>query len=156
MGCTEPIFELYKSDKYPDGSIIVPISYIDKKSKERKTSDVLIRFSKVRAEFYDQTAIPTGDPGSKPLGKYVKKLEGISVVRAGREIDFGSFDFYDKTNNPYHRWWGCEICFDPVLDEVFGVANNKQQVELRDNREDKDPDAEDSLCLLYTSPSPRD
>ena len=145
VGCTEPIFELYKSDKYPDGSIIVPISYIDKKSKERKTSDVLIRFSKVRAEFYDQTAIPTGDPGSKPLGKYVKKLEGISVVRAGREIDFGSFDFYDKTNNPYHRWWGCEICFDPVLDEVFGVANNKQQVELRDNREDKDPDAEDSL-----------
>ncbi len=72
-------------------------------------------------------------------------MEGISVVRAGREIDFGSFDFFDKTNNPFHRWWGCEICFDPVLDEVFGVANNKQQVELRDNREDKDPDAEDSL-----------
>lgn len=144
-GCTEPIFELYKSDKCPDGTVTVPVSYIDKKTNEKKSSDVIIRFSKVRAEFYDQTAIPVGDPGSKPLGQYVKKLEGISVVRAGREIDFGSFDFYDKTNNPYHRWWGCEICFDPVLDEIFGVANNKQQVELRDNREDKDPDAEDSL-----------
>lgn len=106
----------------------------------------LLCFSKVRAEFYDQTAISSGDPGTKPIGKYVKKLEGISVVRAGREIDFGAFDFYDKTNNPYHRWWGCEICFDPVLDEVFGVANNKQQVELRDDAE-PEMDANNELIL---------
>ncbi len=145
INCTEPIFELYDTNNCKNGEVSVPISYVDRKTGEKKKSDVIVRFSRVRAEFYDQTAIPTGDPGSKPIGKYTKKLEGISVVRAGREIDFGSFDFYDKTNNPYHRWWGCEICFDPVLDEVFGVANNKQQVELRDNREDKDPDAEDSL-----------
>lgn len=129
INCTEPIFSLY-------GEVVLPIAYIDKKTGDEKKSDVLIRFSKVRAEFYDQTAIPTGDPGSKPIGKFVKKLEGISVVRAGREIDFGVFDFYDKTNNPYHRWWGCEICFDPVLDEIFGVANNKQQVELKNDMAD--------------------
>ena len=132
INCTEPIFETYGNN---DGEVIIQIPYVDKKTGEEKTSDVLIRFSKVRAEFYDQTAISTGDPGNKPIGKYAKKLEGISVVRAGREIDFGAFDFYDKTNNPYHRWWGCEILFDPVLDEVFGVSNNKQQVELRDDAE---------------------
>ena len=132
INCTEPIFEPYGDN---DGEVIIQIPYVDKKTGEEKTSDVLIRFSKVRAEFYDQTAISTGDPGNKPIGKYTKKLEGISVVRAGREIDFGAFDFYDKTNNPYHRWWGCEILFDPVLDEVFGVSNNKQQVELRDDAE---------------------
>ncbi|WP_297290626.1 ATP-binding protein [uncultured Flavonifractor sp.] len=132
INCTEPIFEPYGDN---DGEVIIQIPYVDKKTGEEKTSDVLIRFSKVRAEFYDQTAISTGDPGNKPIGKYAKKLEGISVVRAGREIDFGAFDFYDKTNNPYHRWWGCEILFDPVLDEVFGVSNNKQQVELRDDAE---------------------
>lgn len=132
INCTEPIFEPYGND---NGEVIISIPYTDKKTGEQKDSDVLVRFSKVRAEFYDQTAISTGDPGNKPIGKYVKKLEGISVVRAGREIDFGAFDFYDKTNNPYHRWWGCEILFDPVLDEVFGVANNKQQVELRDDSE---------------------
>ena len=132
INCTEPIFEAYGAN---DGEVIIPIPYTDKKTGEQKSSDVLVRFAKVRAEFYDQTAISTGDPGSKAIGKYVKKLEGISVVRAGREIDFGVFDFYDKTNNPYHRWWGCEILFDPVLDEIFGVANNKQQVELRDDFE---------------------
>ena len=131
QNCTEPIFSLYHEEK-------ISFPYIDQKTKERKNSDVVVRFSRVRAEFYDQTAIPTGDPGSKPLGRYAKKLEGISVVRAGREIDFGTFDFYDKTNSPQHRWWGCEICFEPVLDELFGVSNNKQQVELHDDRADAD------------------
>jgi hypothetical protein len=48
-------------------------------------------------------------------------------------------------NNPFHRWWGCEICFDPVLDEVFGVSNNKQQVELHDDSTNRDIDAEDTI-----------
>lgn len=146
INCTEPIFTPYGDN---NGEVRLPISYTDRSTGETKTSDVIIRFAKVRAEFYDQTAISSGDPGSKPIGRYVKKLEGISVVRAGREIDFGAFDFYDKTNSPYHRWWGCEICFDPVLDELFGVANNKQQVELRDDGNDKEasPDGERILTL---------
>ena len=145
-GCTEPIFAPFGEDS---GQIVVPISYIDKDSGASRTSDVLVRFSKVRPEFYDQTAISSGDPGTKPIGKYAKKLEGISIVRAGREIDFGMFDFYDNLNNPYHRWWGCEICFDPVLDEVFGVSNNKQQVELHKDRDsvDTSPNGESSLTL---------
>ena len=138
INCTEPIFGTYGDN---DGEVIIPVPYVDRKTGEKKTSDVLVRFSKVRDAFYDQTAIPTGNPGQMPLGKYVKKLEGISVVRAGREIDFGVFDFFDKTNNPYHRWWGCEILFTPELDEVFGVSNNKQQVELKnDGNESKDYD----------------
>lgn len=143
--CTESIFAPYTTSQNTTGEVVLPISYTDNKTGETKSSDVIIRFSKVRAEFYDQTAISSGDPGSKPLGKYVKKLEGISIVRAGREIDFGIFDFYDRVNNPYHRWWGCEICFNPVLDELFGVSNNKQQVELHDDRSDLDADAGESL-----------
>lgn len=145
INCTEPIFEPYSTEQNPAGEVVLPVEYIDKKSGEKKTSDVVIRFSKVRPEFYDQTAIPTGEPGSKPLGKYVKKLEGVSVVRAQREIDFGAFDFYDRVNNPYHRWWGCEILFEPVLDELFGVSNNKQQVELHDDRSDRDLEAEEGI-----------
>ena len=125
INCTEPIFAPYGDE------VRVPITYTDKKTGEEKTSDIKIHFSKVRKEFYDQTAISSGDPGGKPIGRYVKKLEGVSIVRAGREIDFGIFDFYENINQPFHRWWGCEICFEPVLDELFGVANNKQQVELR-------------------------
>ena len=90
----------------------------------------------VKPKFYDETAFPTGNPGSYAFGKYAKKMEGISVVRANREIDFRQFDFYSTVNEPQHRWWGCEIIFDPILDEAFGVANNKQYVELKKIEED--------------------
>lgn len=127
---TENIFEPYTYEKYENGVIPFSIQYIDKETGEIKEHNIEIRFSKVRKEFYDKTAV-AGDPGGKPLGRYVKRLEGISIVRANREIDFGQFDFYENINEPQHRWWGCEIKFDPILDEAFGVANNKQSVELR-------------------------
>lgn len=126
INCTEPLFESY-------GGVILPVPYVDQKTGITKKSDVVIRFSKVRSEFYDYAAIPRGEPNNKSIGKYTKRLEGISIVRNGVEIDFGTFDFFDKANNPYHRWWGCEICFDSVLDETFGVPFNKQHVELYRN-----------------------
>lgn len=127
--CTETIFEPYGNNEYPDGIFPFRIKYNDSSTGEVKEHEVQIRFSKVRNIFYDKTAI-SGNPGNTALGKHVKKLEGISIVRANREIDFGQFDFYESINQPEHRWWGCEIKFDPVLDEVFGVSNNKQHVEL--------------------------
>lgn len=130
IDCTESIFEPYGNAQYPDGVVPFPIKYIDPHTYEIKESIVEIRFSKVRNVFYDKSAI-SGNPGNTSLGKHVKKLEGISVVRANREIDFGQFDFYENINMPEHRWWGCEIKFNPELDEAFGVANNKQHVELR-------------------------
>jgi len=125
----EPLFEPFKNDAYPDGVMKVPVKYRDRDSKEVCESIVTLTFSVVRREFYDITAIK-GDPGGTSMGRHVKKLEGISVVRSGREIDFGQFDFYTNLNEPQHRWWGCEISFPPELDEAFGVSNNKQHVEL--------------------------
>jgi len=130
IGCTQPVFKPYGNEIYPNGIVPVSIKYIDSKTSEIKESTVEIKFSIVKDEFYDKSAI-SKDPGNTPLGKHVKKLEGISIVRANREIDFGQFDFYENVNQPQHRWWGCEIRFNPELDEAFGVANNKQHVELR-------------------------
>lgn len=127
--CTEPVFEAYGDEEHPDGVFIIPVKYLSRSNNEIKESKVEIRFSKVKDIFYDLTAIPQ-NPGNTELGKHVKKLEGVSIVRANREIDFGRFDFYDNINEPQHRWWGCEIRFEPELDEAFGVANNKQHVEL--------------------------
>lgn len=121
----EPIFEPYKG-----GEVSIDIKYMDKTGSV-KTSIVKIHYSVVKNKFYDQTAIEN-DPGRYAIGKYAKKLEGVSVVRAGREIDFRKFDFYENVNEPEHRWWGCEILFNPELDEVFGVSNNKQYVELKE------------------------
>ncbi len=59
-----------------------------------------------------------------PYGKHAKGNVGISVVRAGRELelDQGIVSQYD----PRERWWGVEIEFSPALDDLFGVTNNKQ------------------------------
>lgn len=65
--------------------------------------------------------------GTKIVGKHYGNNTGISFVRAGREIDFGSFGFLDASE-PRHRWWGAEVRFEPVLDELFGVTNNKQEI----------------------------
>lgn len=65
--------------------------------------------------------------GNSEVGKHYGNNSGISFVRAGREIDFGAFGFLDASD-PRNRWWGAEIRFDPVLDELFGVTNNKQEV----------------------------
>lgn len=140
----EPPFELYTAKGLSSGEEQIPVKYMDKQGNVVESS-VLVRFSIVKAKFYDETAFPKGtNPGQYALGKYASKLEGISVIRARREIDFRRFDFYDVINEPQHRWWGCEIIFEPELDELFGIANNKQYVELKKvDVQDLDPDEND-------------
>lgn len=140
----ESPFELYTAKGTGTGEVNVPIKYYNKNG-EIETGSVMLRFSIVKDKFYDETAFPKGsNPGNYALGKHAAKMEGISVVRARREIDFRRFDFYNVINEPQHRWWGCEIVFDPILDEVFGVANNKQYVELKKvDAEDLDPEERD-------------
>lgn len=62
--------------------------------------------------------------GSLPHGKHAQSNEGVSIVRAGRELDI------DKSllisHDTTERWWGVEIDFPPALDEIMGVSNNKQ------------------------------
>ena len=58
----------------------------------------------------------------------ITKCAGVSVVRAGREVDYGWFFFGDKRRENYDDWWRCEISFDPILDEAFGMTHTKQQI----------------------------
>ncbi len=68
-----------------------------------------------------------------PFGKSTRLINntGISIVRNGREIDFGSFGFFNSYNVPDYRWWGIEISFKSDLDAAFGISNNKQYVNLK-------------------------
>ena len=83
--------------------------------------------SKVEFRFTIATPEIQNLGGSSIVGKHYGNNTGISFVRAGREIDFGSFGFLDASE-PRHRWWGAEVRFEPVLDELFGVTNNKQEI----------------------------
>jgi hypothetical protein len=58
----------------------------------------------------------------------ISKKAGVSIVRAGREIDCGWFFMGKKRKENYDDWWRCEVSFDPALDELFGVTNTKQGI----------------------------
>jgi hypothetical protein len=58
----------------------------------------------------------------------ISKGAGVSVVRARREVDYGWFFMGSKHRENYDDWWRCEVQFDPVLDEAFGITHTKQQV----------------------------
>jgi hypothetical protein len=84
--------------------------------------------------------------GGSALGKmYLYKnligtsgYENISIVREGREIDYGSFGFIENINDPRNRWWSVEILVEPVIDSIIGVDNKKQQaseIKLLDSTE---------------------
>ncbi len=81
------------------------------------TYDVNLRFSVATKE-----AREFG--GSSPIGKHAKKNIGVSIVRAGRELEINNT--FDISYDPIERWWGVEVHIDPGLDNVFGVTNNKQ------------------------------
>jgi hypothetical protein len=58
----------------------------------------------------------------------ISKRAGVSVLRAGREIDSGWFFMGRKRKENYDDWWRCEVSFEPELDELFGVSHTKQGV----------------------------
>ena len=58
----------------------------------------------------------------------ISKGAGVSMVRGGREVDYGWFFLGGKRRENYDDWWRCEIQFDPILDEAFGITHTKQQV----------------------------
>lgn len=86
-----------------------------------KEHEVKVRFSYAKEEA--RQAEPGKNPGSMPHGQHASKNVGVSVVRAGRELelDTGVVNAYD----PRERWWGVEVEFPPSLDDIFGVTNNK-------------------------------
>ncbi len=89
---------------------------------KEKEHDVKVRFSYAKEE---ARQVESGkNPGSMPHGQHASKNIGVSVVRAGRELELDQ----NLVNNydPTERWWGIEIEFPPSLDDIFGVTNNKQ------------------------------
>ena len=63
-------------------------------------------------------------PGSAPWGKHADRNKGVSIVRARRELEMSLA--WVNNYEPEERWWSVEVEFDPILDEIFGVVNNKQ------------------------------
>jgi hypothetical protein len=101
---SEPAFDLL-------GEQPVQIGY------QGKEHTVTIRYSVARAAARQQG-------GNSLFGRDAARNQGVSVVRANRELELNTS--FDSRSDPRDRWWGIEVLFDPELDDVFGVTNNKQ------------------------------
>ena len=94
------------------------------------SGDVHVRCSLARVDAISQekSTIPWprayNNPGDSPWGKHASKNKGVSIVRAKRELQISLA--WVNNYEPEERWWSVEVEFDPVLDEIFGVVNNKQ------------------------------
>ena len=131
-GFTESMFEIYKPYENAPDVVDKIIKY--EHGDEIKEGHVLIKYSVVKEKYYSKESLKTDKkPGSLPFGKSPRLVNniGISIVRNGREIDFGSFGFFDYYNVPDYRWWGIEISFNSDMDNAFGISNNKQYVNLK-------------------------
>jgi hypothetical protein len=74
---------------------------------------------------------------------------GVSILRAGREIAYGWHLMGGKRRENYDDWWRCEIEFEPMLDEHFGITINKQGIRpSAELREALEPELESIARLL--------
>ena len=85
--------------------------------------EVAIRFT-VASENARKPSASGLPAGRQPHGAHAGRNVGVSVMRAGRELELDKS--WIISYDPRERWWGVEVEFPPALDEVFGVANNKQ------------------------------
>ena len=87
----------------------------------RKTGWVRVRFTELPVHAWHKLS----NDEKRRIG--IAKGAGVSIVRAGREVDYGWFFMGGKHRENYDDWWRCEIQFEPVLDEAFGITHTKQQ-----------------------------
>ena len=81
---------------------------------------VTLRFTYAKEE----ARAATDNAENAKYGQHAKRNVGVSVVRAGRELDLDQS--WVIQYDPRERWWGVELEFPPSLDGSFGVPNNKQ------------------------------
>ena len=88
----------------------------------KKTSLVTVQFSELPvAKWHD---MPVDDKR-----KYrIVDGAGLSILRAGREVDFGWWFFGAKRRENYDSWWRGELSFEPDLDELFAITHSKQGI----------------------------
>jgi hypothetical protein len=86
---------------------------------------VEVRFTELPVDRWHNLSIEE----KRQLG--VTNAPSVSIMRADREIDRGWFFMGAKRRENYDDWWRCEISFEPVLDELFGITNAKQGISPR-------------------------
>lgn len=107
---------MFKPDGTDAGTVSLPIQYLG------KVHQVQLQFSIANEEARRRS--DGGSPGDTDYGRHARKNQGISISRAGRELEIDQS--ICNASEPTERWWGVEVEFPPSLDGLFGVSNDKQ------------------------------
>ena len=113
----QPMFQLFNERKW-----VVPVGNIE--------GNIHVRCTMARPDAINEakSSIPWpkswAKAGDAPWGKHAGRNKGVSIVRARRELEMNLA--WVNNYEPEERWWSVEVEFDPILDEIFGVVNNKQ------------------------------
>ena len=102
-----------------------PLKYeiaVPEASVRRTTSIVTVTFTELPIEKWHHLS------NEEKRLQGISKNAGVSVVRSGREVDYGWFFMGTKRKENYDDWWRCELEFGAELDELFGVTNTKQGI----------------------------
>ncbi len=99
-----------------------PLRFPIKVPNSRRTSEVIVAFSELPVTKWFNLANKT----KRQLG--IANGAGVSIVRLGREVDYGWLFMGRKRRENYDDWWRCEIRYEPTLDELFGLTHTKQRI----------------------------
>jgi hypothetical protein len=95
---------------------------VDPSDPSAGTGEVRVRFAELPVQDWANLS------NAEKRQRGITNNAGASIVRCDREVDCGWFFFGSKRKENYDDWWRCEIRFDPILDEAFGVTHTKQQI----------------------------
>jgi len=121
---THPTSELYNE--------VIKKTFKVKYNEEIVDTDVEIKLSYCNQDERKKYGRNAGDTpfGKKYLHRNLIGTSGynnISIVREGREIDYGNFGFIGDVSDQRERWWSAEIRVEPIIDSIIGIDNKKQQ-----------------------------
>ena len=88
-----------------------------------KTSSISVKLTLLPEE-WRQVQGDGGRPHARE--RRIPENEGLSVLRHHREVAFGNFYPIAPKQEEIDRWWGCEINFEPELDECWEIKNIKR------------------------------
>ncbi len=91
---------------------------------------IKIRFSVLPKEWRKESGKGDSDFANQ---RWIWANEGISILRAGREVSSQAIKELTGKYDTIDRWWGLEIDYPPTLDRWFQIKNVK--VGLKPNKE---------------------
>ncbi len=109
---------MFQPDTVPEEKYII--------HHDGKEHEIIARYSIEKDELRSLDNSEGREPGNTKYGQHARKNNGISVIRADREI---MLDTFGMSQDPRDRWCGTEIDIPPTLDLVVGLTNNKQQAD---------------------------